>query len=139
MSAKHRLFSLLLVVFLVASSRIDATAQTVPASVPAPGKQVVQSVELPASTSTWDAAGRAAIGEPRPLDQMERETVRYWLYLPESYEKQALSGGAPLLLFLHGAGERGNSPEEITKVKVHGPPKLLDEPAFQKNPDLACG
>jgi len=31
--------------------------------------------------------------------------------------------GWPLLLFLHGAGERG---DDLAQVRVHGPPKLLD-------------
>ena len=105
---------------------------------PAPGKQTALRVELPASTSTW-AMGRGAggigdIGEPRPLDNTKTDTVHYWLFLPTNYETQAKSGGAPLLLFLHGAGERGNeSGEEIAKVKVHGPPRLLDNPEFAKS------
>ena len=44
----------------------------------------------------------------------------YLLYLPEEYgttEKEW-----PLLLFLHGSGERGN---DINKVELHGPPKLI--------------
>jgi predicted peptidase len=101
---------------------------------PAPGKQTVQSVELPASTSTWDFhEGMKNIGEPRPLDKSKTDTVRYWLFLPRDYESQVQSGGAPLLLFLHGAGERGSTPDEIAKVKVHGPPRLLDNPEFAKN------
>lgn len=101
---------------------------------PAPGRQVIQSVELPGSTSTWDYGreGMNNIGEPRPLDTSKKDTVRYWIFLPTDYEKQAETGGAPLLLFLHGAGERGNTVEEVDKVKVHGPPKLLDRPKFQK-------
>jgi predicted peptidase len=51
------------------------------------------------------------------------ETVglRYLLYLPEGYgakEEQRW----PLLLFLHGAGERG---ADLNLVKKHGPPKLI--------------
>lgn len=108
---------------------------TVRADQPEPGRQVVGSVELPASTSTWNYGkeGINGIGKPRPLDDTKRDTVRYWIYLPEDYEKQAATGGAPLLLFLHGAGERGSTPEEIEKVKVHGPPKLLEQPEFRKN------
>ncbi len=45
--------------------------------------------------------------------------VGYLLYLPENYNT---SSKWPLLLFLHGSGERG---EDIEKVKVHGPPKLI--------------
>ncbi len=101
----------------------------------APGKQVVETLELPASTSTWNFSkeGIRMIGEPRPVDESKTETVRYWLYLPQDYEKTAANGGAPLFLFLHGAGERGNTLDEIDKVKVHGPPKLLDRPEFQKH------
>lgn len=43
----------------------------------------------------------------------------YWLYLPENY---ASAKELPLMLFLHGAGERG---PDLEKVKVHGPPKLV--------------
>ena len=103
---------------------------------PAPGKQTVQIVKLPASTSTWDIArdGIRTIGEPRPLDESKTDTLRYWFFLPTDYEKQAQSGGAPLLLFLHGAGERGDeSGVDIAKVKVHGPPRLLDNPEFAQN------
>jgi predicted peptidase len=32
--------------------------------------------------------------------------------------------GWPLVLFLHGAGERG---DDLTRVAVHGPPKLVEE------------
>ena len=107
---------------------------------PAPGMQVVQRVELPASTSVWSwVPGQQRgtleqVGEPRPLDETKTDIVHYWLFLPTNYETQAQTGGAPLLLFLHGAGERGNeSGAEIAKVKVHGPPKLLDNPTFAKN------
>ena len=43
----------------------------------------------------------------------------YLLYLPKDYEKQA---SWPLMLFLHGAGERG---DDLEVVKKHGPPKLI--------------
>ncbi len=48
-------------------------------------------------------------------------TIRYLLYLPKEYRKDK---EWPLLLFLHGAGERG---EDLEKVKVHGPPKLIEQ------------
>ena len=100
----------------------------------APGKQVVETIELPASTSTWDyGQGVRLIGEPRPLDESKTDTVRYWLYLPLDYEKATADDGAPLFLFLHGAGERGSEPDDIAKVKVHGPPKLLDKPEFRQH------
>lgn len=48
---------------------------------------------------------------------------RYLLYLPAAY-RQNRRQRWPLLLFLHGAGERGS---DLTQVKKHGPPKFLDE------------
>ena len=44
--------------------------------------------------------------------------LKYLTFLPEGYDKDRKW---PLLLFLHGAGERGN---DLKKLKVHGPPKL---------------
>ena len=100
---------------------------------PTPGKQTVQIIKLPASTSTWNIErdGIRTIGEPRPLDESKTDTLRYWFFLPADSESQAKM---PLLLFLHGAGERGDeSGADIAKVKIHGPPRLLDTPEFAKN------
>jgi predicted esterase len=47
----------------------------------------------------------------------------YLLFLPEGYDADD-SREWPLILFLHGAGERGDS---LAKVKVHGPPKLVEQ------------
>ncbi|MBN8249903.1 MAG: prolyl oligopeptidase family serine peptidase [Verrucomicrobia bacterium] len=44
----------------------------------------------------------------------------YLLYLPKGYDSDAAKTW-PLVLFLHGAGERGN---DLQKVAVHGPPKM---------------
>lgn len=44
----------------------------------------------------------------------------YLLYLPPDYDDVEKH---PLLLFLHGAGERGDG--NLDLVKVHGPPKLI--------------
>jgi predicted peptidase len=48
--------------------------------------------------------------------------VPYLLYLPKDYEES--SNKFPLLIFLHGSGERGT---DLDKVKFHGPPKLISE------------
>ncbi len=45
----------------------------------------------------------------------------YLLYLPPGYDKEEKLW--PLLLFLHGAGESGH---DLNKVKIHGPPKLIE-------------
>ena len=53
--------------------------------------------------------------------------LEYLLFLPEGYDEQARQKW-PLILFLHGAGERG---DDLDLVKVHGPPKLVeDDPDF---------
>jgi len=54
----------------------------------------------------------------------EREvTLRYLIYLPSDYDAKTAEKW-PLLLFLHGSGERG---DDIEKVKIHGPPKLVSQ------------
>ncbi len=47
--------------------------------------------------------------------------LNYWLFLPEGYEKSDKDW--PLIVFLHGAGERG---DDLDKVKKHGPPKIVE-------------
>ncbi len=53
-------------------------------------------------------------------DDGKEATVRYWLFLPESYDDQE---AWPLMLFMHGAGERG---DDLELVKKWGPPKLVE-------------
>ena len=48
--------------------------------------------------------------------------VSYLQYLPEGYADDEKKRW-PVILFLHGAGERGN---DLNRVKVHGPPKLVE-------------
>src|SRR6476620_11061269 len=48
--------------------------------------------------------------------------AKYLLFLPDGYDSQSTRW--PLILFLHGIGERGNDP---WKVKVHGPPKVAEK------------
>jgi predicted peptidase len=71
---------------------------------PAPGKQT-------ASSTTVKVAG---------ADGEREATLRYWLYLPAEYDAKPQEKW-PLVLFLHGSGERG---DDLAKVKIHGPPKL---------------
>jgi predicted peptidase len=65
-----------------------------------------------------------ALGEDQPQKSV-RVTVQvplelnYLLYVPTDYEKQE---SWPLLIFLHGGGERG---DDLELVKFHGPPKLI--------------
>lgn len=48
--------------------------------------------------------------------------MNYLLYLPDEYVKDGTK--FPLVLFLHGSGERGS---DVKKVERHGPPKLVSQ------------
>ncbi len=56
---------------------------------------------------------------PQQLKTQVPVEMGYLLYLPQNYEQQ---DSWPLMLFLHGAGERGT---DLDLVKKHGPPKLV--------------
>ncbi len=70
---------------------------------PTPGKQVEQHLVSPALPS---------------------EKFGYLLFLPKDYGKDNRKW--PVMMFLHGSGERG---ADLKQVKVHGPPKLVEERA----------
>jgi len=78
--------------------------------------------------SGWSMAAERTTGNGGQSEQMfEKEitktaSLRYLLYLPKGYgEKKEQKW--PLILFLHGAGERGDN---LGVVKKHGPPKLVE-------------
>lgn len=78
------------------------------------------------ATTRPDPAADAVPGR-QGAHAFEREVVRtvgadYLLYLPEGYGEARQEW--PLLLFLHGAGERG---DDLELVKKHGPPKIVEE------------
>ncbi|MGB5378275.1 MAG: alpha/beta hydrolase, partial [Muriicola sp.] len=54
---------------------------------------------------------------------MVTEKLQYYLYFPEGYDKESETA-FPLLLFLHGGGESGDS---LPELKKNGPPKMLAE------------
>lgn len=69
---------------------------------------------------------------PQEAFTFEREYIRhvklqYLRFLPRTYGS-APKQKWPLILFLHGAGERGDS---IDQVKVHGIPKIAEEMDLQ--------
>ena len=56
-----------------------------------------------------------------PQDEMcFSKEIKYLLYKPKDYSNETPSS---LLIFLHGAGEKG---DDLELVKIHGPPKLLE-------------
>jgi predicted peptidase len=75
----------------------------------------------PAAAATPGAPGTQAATDT-PVSLTLQATLRHWLYLPPGYAEQA-ERRWPLIVFLHGAGERGH---EMQRVKAHGLPKLLD-------------
>jgi predicted peptidase len=56
----------------------------------------------------------------------------YWRYLPPGYADD-LTRRWPLLVFLHGFGERGDGEADLRRVLVHGPPKRI-----QAGADYPC-
>jgi predicted peptidase len=61
------------------------------------------------------------------LKKQEKIEINYLLFLPKGYEAKAQKRW-PLILFLHGAGERGTN---VWKVATHGPPKnVTSKPDF---------
>src|SRR6266481_3297108 len=61
------------------------------------------------------------------LKRLENVEINYLLFLPKGYDAKAQKLW-PLMLFLHGAGERGTN---VWKVATHGPPKnVTSKPDF---------
>ena len=66
-----------------------------------------------------------AVGQEQKVGSFEakgtvRVNIEYLLFTPEAKQKKKL----PMIVFLHGAGERG---DKIERVKVHGPPKIVEK------------
>jgi len=57
------------------------------------------------------------------LKTVTTETFDYYLYYPEEYESNE-DENFPLLMFLHGGGESGDS---LVAIKRNGPPKLITQ------------
>jgi predicted peptidase len=69
------------------------------------------------STSTAAEPGKQ---QPAAMQREVKVSVKYLVYLPKDYEQKE---SWPLMLFLHGKGERG---DDLNVVKKHGPPKLIE-------------
>lgn len=75
-----------------------------------------------------DKQSAAAKADPQTAQHFEKKVgdetleINYLLYLPSDFESDAKKTW-PLLIFLHGSGEKGNNNLEL--VKKHGPPKLI--------------
>jgi predicted peptidase len=70
----------------------------------------------------WGQAGDKAGTQVEKQFASDKVKVNYLLFLPEGYGKDDKQW--PVLVFLHGSGESGN---DLTKVKKHGPPKIVEK------------
>lgn len=74
----------------------------------------------------------------RKLVSIVTARTSYLVFVPKSYA--AKGAGVPLILFLHGSGERGT---DIEKVKAWGPPAIAEKdadfPFMVVSPQLADG
>lgn len=57
------------------------------------------------------------------MELKQLNDLNYWLYAPADQ-----APGKPLVIFLHGAGERGGNPENVFRIAV---PRLLRERKWQ--------
>lgn len=74
---------------------------------------------LAADVPTAAKAASSQMPKQFTFHQTRTAKVDYLLFLPKDYGVQT-ENRWPLILFLHGAGERGS---DVWKVAVHGPPK----------------
>src|SRR5688572_15467873 len=78
-----------------------------------------------AGCATPEPIASPSMQTPHKFEKTVKRKIQanYLLYLPSDYSPTAKRSW-PLMLFLHGAGERGTN---LTKVAVHGPPKLVGQ------------
>lgn len=76
-------------------------------------------VGVPRSPAAEDRKAERGQQEPQKMERTIKITMSYLVYLPKEYDQKE---AWPLMLFLHGAGERGSN---LDLVKLHGPPKLI--------------
>src|SRR5688572_8252365 len=74
-----------------------------------------QKVDMPKNQKAESAEVRYA----------RKAKLQYLLFTPQGYAEDKRKKW-PLMIFLHGAGERGTN---LAKVAVHGPPKIVKERA----------
>ncbi len=72
---------------------------------------------LPATAAPTQGTNQMA--KQFELKKTQRLEAKYLLFLPQGYDAKP-NERWPLILFLHGAGERGS---DVWKVATHGPPK----------------
>lgn len=78
------------------------------------------------AAACWTLAGVNAPAEGKQEAQTAKLEIEvdmnYLLYLPKGYGEEQKKW--PLMVFLHGRGQSG---DDLEKVKEHGPPKMIEE------------
>jgi len=71
------------------------------------------------------ATQQPQIQQPQTFERKITRTVtgNFLVYVPEGYDADKTKKW-PVILFLHGSGERGT---DLNKVKAHGPPKEVEQ------------
>ncbi len=64
------------------------------------------------------------------MERKNAEGLNYWLYTPDE-----AAPGKPLVVFLHGAGERGSDPEKLFAISL---PKWLRDGRWQPDAYVLC-
>jgi len=81
-----------------------------------------------AQSDTQSTPAKMQTAKHFQAQRTQRFDANYLLFLPKGYEAKPGAKRWPLMLFLHGAGERGS---DVWKVAVHGPPKeITTHPEF---------
>lgn len=75
----------------------------------------------------YSATAEAYFGGPGqqvPVKKSQNSSpYGYYEYLPQNYSDKGPK--VPVVVFLHGVGEQGNGEDQLSKVIVHGPSKLV--------------
>lgn len=126
--------------FIVFAALLASACATASNGTPTPAANMITNDVLPDTGPLPD--GRSApkllrIAYPSLVTGKERE---YLVYLPAGYDSQP-SKKWPVMLFLHGDGERGNGKEKLDLVMKHGPlaeawGKKRDLPFIMISPQL---
>src|SRR5689334_8006862 len=94
-------------------------------------REILPLVAGAAGLSSMSGAATAGVSEPE-LKRIAYRSARtgkereYFVYLPRGFRQK---DRWPVMLFLHGDGERGDAKAELDYVLIHGP---LSEAWFQK-------
>lgn len=76
--------------------------------------------DVPIDNATKKVISESELKRDTYFSQSEQEDRNYFVYLPREYYSQP-NMSWPILMFLHGNGERGNGKDELDYVLMHGP------------------